>query len=175
MVVIGPAVCILWNIEIHLHFTLQWRLNERNGVSNHQPHDRLLNRIFMRRSKKKWKLRVTGLFEGTHRWAVNSPHKGPVTWKMFPFDDVIMIQYLYTDTVQIVDFFLRGRQGTDFPQSQCFGCWWPADAWDQGISNHGIDEVIQEYHKCVSCIMMINQSTKSAKLHQSVAIMCTKV
>ena len=25
-----------------------------------------------------------------HRWPVNSPHKGPVTRKMFPFDDVIM-------------------------------------------------------------------------------------
>ena len=25
-----------------------------------------------------------------HRWPVNSPHKGPVTWKIFPFDDVIM-------------------------------------------------------------------------------------
>ena len=25
-----------------------------------------------------------------HRWPVNSPHKGPVTQKMFPFDDVIM-------------------------------------------------------------------------------------
>ena len=27
---------------------------------------------------------------GTHRWPVISPHKGPVTRKMFPFDDVIM-------------------------------------------------------------------------------------
>ena len=26
-----------------------------------------------------------------HRWPVNSPHKGPVTLKMFPFDDVIML------------------------------------------------------------------------------------
>ena len=26
----------------------------------------------------------------THRWLVNTPHKGPVTRKMFPFDDVIM-------------------------------------------------------------------------------------
>ena len=26
-----------------------------------------------------------------HRWLVNSPHEGPVTRKMFPFDDVIMI------------------------------------------------------------------------------------
>ena len=27
-----------------------------------------------------------------HRWQVNSPHKGPVTREMFPFDDVIMSQ-----------------------------------------------------------------------------------
>ena len=27
---------------------------------------------------------------GIHRGAVNSPHKWPVTWKMFPFDDVIV-------------------------------------------------------------------------------------
>ena len=28
---------------------------------------------------------------GIHRWPVNSPHKMPVTRKMFPFDDVIMV------------------------------------------------------------------------------------
>ena len=27
---------------------------------------------------------------GIHRWPVTSPHKGPVTRKMFPFDDVII-------------------------------------------------------------------------------------
>ena len=27
---------------------------------------------------------------GIHRWPMNSPHKGSRTWKMFPFDDVIM-------------------------------------------------------------------------------------
>ena len=27
---------------------------------------------------------------GIHRGPVNSPHKWPVTWKMFPFDDIIM-------------------------------------------------------------------------------------
>ena len=31
---------------------------------------------------------------GIHRWPVNSPHKWPVTWKMFPFDDVFM-RYIY--------------------------------------------------------------------------------
>ena len=30
------------------------------------------------------------IVRGIHRWPVNSPHKGPVTRKMFPFEDVIM-------------------------------------------------------------------------------------
>ena len=38
------------------------------------------------------------LVRGIHRWPVNSPHKGPVTRKMFPFDDVIMTQ-LSADSV----------------------------------------------------------------------------
>ena len=33
---------------------------------------------------------------GIHRWPVNSSHKGPVTRKMFPFDDVIMDTYIDT-------------------------------------------------------------------------------
>ena len=32
-------------------YTLRWRHNECNGVSNHQPHDCLFNRLFGRRSK----------------------------------------------------------------------------------------------------------------------------
>ena len=35
--------------------------------------------------------------QGIHRWPVNSPHKWPVTRKMFPFHDVIMIScHLWT-------------------------------------------------------------------------------
>ena len=45
--------------------SLQWRHNELAGVSKHQPHGCLLNRLFRRRSKKTSKLRVTGLFEGS--------------------------------------------------------------------------------------------------------------
>ena len=43
------------------YIRLQLRHNERDGVSNHQPHDYLLKRLFRRRSKKTSKLRVTGL------------------------------------------------------------------------------------------------------------------
>ena len=45
--------------------TLQWRHNERDGVSNHQPHDCLLNRLFRRRSQKTSKFRVTCLCAGS--------------------------------------------------------------------------------------------------------------
>ena len=44
--------------------SLQWRHNEQDGVSTHQPHDCLLNCLFSHRSKKTSKLRVTGLCEG---------------------------------------------------------------------------------------------------------------
>ena len=55
---------------------LLWRYNGRDGVSNHQPHDCLLNRLFMRRSKKTSKLRVTGLCSG------NSPVTGEFPARM---------------------------------------------------------------------------------------------
>ena len=60
-------------------FILEWRHNECDGVSTHQPYDYFLSRLFVRRLKKTSKLRVTGLC-----------CKGSVTKKIFPFDDVIM-------------------------------------------------------------------------------------
>ena len=50
--------------------TLQWRHNGHDSVSNHQPHDCFLNRLFRHRSNKTSKLRVTGLCVG------NSPEAG---------------------------------------------------------------------------------------------------
>ena len=70
--------------------SLHWRHNDHDGVSNHQPHGCLFNHLFRRTSKKTSKLRVAGLSVGNSPGPVNSPHKGPVTRKMFPLDDVIM-------------------------------------------------------------------------------------
>ena len=50
-----------------LIFAWHWRHNDHNHVSNHQPHDCLLSRLFRHRSKKTSKLRVTGLCAGIHR------------------------------------------------------------------------------------------------------------
>ena len=46
------------------------------------------------------------LVRGIHRWPVNSPHKWPVTRKMFPFDDVIMVAF--TAREQISNESVRG-------------------------------------------------------------------
>ena len=40
--------------------------------------------------KKKQSSTSLAFVRGIHRWPVNSPHKGPVTRKVFPFDDLIM-------------------------------------------------------------------------------------
>ena len=45
---------------------LQWRHNERDGVSNYRCLDGLLNLFFMGRSKKTSKLRATRLYEGAN-------------------------------------------------------------------------------------------------------------
>ena len=80
---------IKFDFSLGCHFInapLRWRHNERDGVSNHQTRDCL----FRRTSNKTSKLRFTDLCAGKSPGPVNSLHKGPVTRKMFPFDEVIM-------------------------------------------------------------------------------------
>ena len=67
--------------------TLQWRHNEGNGVftyltvcsgADQRVHESSASLAFVRK---------------IHQWPVNSPHRGPVTRKLFPFDDVFMNIY----------------------------------------------------------------------------------
>ena len=53
-----------FHVDNHVLNPLQWRYNDHDAVSNHQPGDCLLNRLSRRKSKKTSKLRVTGLCEG---------------------------------------------------------------------------------------------------------------
>ena len=62
----------LWN---NSRTTLRWRHNGHDGVSNHQPHDCLLNRLFRRRSKKISNLRemeITTLADALALWVARS-------------------------------------------------------------------------------------------------------
>ena len=87
--------CVRLSKCANTHFTLHWRHNDHDGVSNHQHHGCLINRLFRRRSKKTSKRRVAGLCVGNSPRPVNFPHKGPVTRKMFPFEDVIMYSWTH--------------------------------------------------------------------------------
>ena len=66
-------------------YTLQWRHNGSDSVSNHQPCDCLLNRLFRRISKKTSKLRVTGLCAG------NSPGTGEFPAQMASYAENVSI------------------------------------------------------------------------------------
>ena len=70
---------------IYHRLLLQWRHNGRDGVSNHQPDNCLLNRLFRRRSKKTSKLRITGL------WAGNSPGTGEFPTQMASYAENVSI------------------------------------------------------------------------------------
>ena len=89
-----------------IRLVLQWRNNEHDGVSNHQPHDCLLKHLFRRRSKETSKFRVTGLCAGNSPVTGEFPaqrasyaenvsiwwrHHGirPVMLLVFPYHDVI--------------------------------------------------------------------------------------
>ena len=55
-------ICVCMCVCVYV--SLQWRHNERDGVSNYQRFCCLFSRLFRRRSKKTSKLCVTGLCEG---------------------------------------------------------------------------------------------------------------
>ena len=79
-------------IQLHSLIALQWCHNGCNSVLNHQLHDCLLNGLFRRRSKKTWKLRVTGLCAGNLPGTGEFPaqmasnaENGPIWWRHHGF------------------------------------------------------------------------------------------
>ena len=86
----------LWSIPHDDHCMncltpLQWRHNEHDGISNHQPYDCLLNRLFRRISKKTSKLRVTGL------WLGNSMFTGEFPAQKASNEENVSIWWRYHD------------------------------------------------------------------------------
>ena len=82
-----------------------WRHNGRDSVSNHQPHDCLLNRLFRRRSKQPSKLRVTGLCVG------NSPGAGELPAQMA--SNAENVSYLMTSSCiasSLIDSLAKNTQ-----------------------------------------------------------------
>ena len=80
--------------------TLRWRHNDHAGVSNHQPHGCLLNRLFRRKSKKTSKLRVTGLCAG------NSPGTGEFPAQMASYAENVSIWWRHHDPTADIKIFI---------------------------------------------------------------------
>ena len=81
------SVVVRWWSIIPIYFrvtSLQWRHDECDGVSNHRRLDCLLSQ------RKHQSSASLAFVRGIHWWPLDSPHKGPVTRKMFPFGDVII-------------------------------------------------------------------------------------
>ena len=81
-------------LPLYMMESLQWRHNGCDSVSNHQPHDCLLNRLYRRRSKKTSKLRVTGLCAG------NSPVTGEFPAQMAGNAENVSIWWRHHVTLQ---------------------------------------------------------------------------
>ena len=98
-----------YDLFIHVPFTLQWRHNGRDSVSNHQPHYCLLNRLFRRRSKKTPKVLDTGLCAG------NSPGTGEFLAQMASIAANVSIWWRHHDMFRWLAFGaslcrLRGKK-----------------------------------------------------------------
>ena len=59
---------------------------------------------------------------GIHRWPVNSPHKGPVTSKMFQFDEVIM-SYIYPYSLGLLHWHTGNHMIIIVPVKQLLIIW----------------------------------------------------
>ena len=75
--------------------------NACHGVSNYCSMESLLNRLFTLSTKKHQRSALLSLCGWNHQWLVDSPHKRTVTRKIFPFDDVIMIELFQLHSIVI--------------------------------------------------------------------------
>ena len=91
-----PFTKVILRLSPTKRIILEWRHNGCDSVSNHQPHNCLLNRLFRRRSNKTSKLRVTGLCTGNSPWTGEFPAQRASNVENVPFDDAIMLWNVLT-------------------------------------------------------------------------------
>ena len=110
--VLSHRQTLCWWLQCHT--TLRWRHNGRDSISNHQPYDCLLNRLFRRRSKKTSNFRVTGLCAG------NSPGTGEFPAQMASNAENVSIWWRHHDIFFPVlsirppdDVIQNGRRDSD--------------------------------------------------------------
>ena len=128
--VISNTAISLWNVNNDsisvCGVSLRWRHNGCDSVSNHQPRECLLRRLIRRTSKKRSKLRVTGLCVG------NSPGTGEFPAQMASYAENASIWWRHHDSCIIkvnVDTVSHGL---------FFGLFWFVVKWISRYYNRGI-------------------------------------
>ena len=131
---------VLWSCNFKFFMlSLRWRHNGRDGVSNHQPHDCLLNRLFRRRSKKTSKRRVTGLCAG------NSPGTGEFPAQMASNAENVSIWWRHHDA--FTNILQGGITGTGII-TWLAQCQWSNPGkygWHRWFTNHKTQKVRTVY------------------------------
>ena len=116
---------------------------------------------------------------GIHRSPVNSPHKGPVTRKMFPFDDVIMRSDLgivkdisggrdYVDVVRTLDNLAMLQHSST--TSLCWRRWYYHVKADL-ILYPGINFALTKHHTLIIWYMIFFRKYSTWVVHSSLPIL----
>ena len=105
----------------HMSFRITMTSHERHVVSNHRSLDCLFNSLCAPTSKRHQSPHYWPFVRGIHRWPVNSPHKGPVTRKKLPFDDVIMVCTISAtqNSLYLYHSMCTRQALADFPMFPC--------------------------------------------------------
>ena len=135
-------------------YTLQCH-NERNGVSNYQPHDCLLNRLCRRRSKKTSKLCVTGLCAG------NSPVTGEFPTQMASNAENVSIWWHHHEAIPYKlsnDTTIMHSSAPSTCQMRCY-IWMTLimSIWNTAVTNRGRFKIKTDFSGMVIPIIKIKQ------------------
>ena len=122
-------------LELNDSNTLRWRHNGHDGVSDHQPHDGLLNRLSRRRSKKISKLRVTSLCAG------NSPETGEFPAQMANNAENVSISWRHHEMITVkFKVMIVGHWYYTYSQhnafARVFSWYFVSCLWNENIMTH---------------------------------------
>ena len=134
-----------------------------------------------------WRSKKTSKLHVTDQWPVDSPHQGPVTRKMFPFDDVIMhyikcggsvFCYQNLACTENVSIWWRHHEdyvwgvGVDFPHWYVFQRYGWKLQWVVSVVKCGGKAIVARWEVCLMS-QTINVLLKdSDSLHVAIATQC---
>ena len=98
------------------YLSLQWRYNDHDSVSNHQPHGCLLNRLFRRRSKKTY-------IKAPRHWPLCGEFTGEFPARMASYAENVSIWWRHHVFCSAENILWRLTYGIASPSHLIPTCW----------------------------------------------------